>query len=191
MTPRLRHRLRGDTAAPAPQPGGETRKCSRRACGPGRAAAAPLSGPCWRGDLSGLALPGVDPALRPGGAGLHSPPPPASWRKERRAELGRGSRCRVPDPPPRGPPLPICPGRGRSPSCCPLGLPYLITRRASPDPVSSPPQPPSRRASRGLERRLGVGGPWGPGLNAALGPATPVRSAGAPGLLTPGTRGEE
>lgn len=61
------------------------------------------------------------------------------------AELGPGSRRGVgflslstlaTNPPP--PPAAICPGRRMF---CPPGLPYLITRRASPDPALPPPPP--------------------------------------------------
>nr|BAC31916.1 unnamed protein product [Mus musculus] len=89
MIRQLSHRLRRDTAARATLPGREMRKCSRWE----RAAADPA---LWVSQGRGLAMPEViDPALSPGGARLHTLPLLASWRKEERAELGRGSRCGV------------------------------------------------------------------------------------------------
>lgn len=174
MTLRLSHRVRRDTAGPgssARRGNAEVQAGVRAAGGEGRlqTRALGLAGtgagpaPCPRV---------IDPAQRPGGEGLHTPPLLASWREDEMAELGPGSwrgvgflslpSLATPLPPPSA----ICPGGGRSSACCPPGLPYLITRRASPDPASppSPSAPPSRQASLGLERRLGVGGPWGQGL---------------------------
>ncbi|EGW05703.1 hypothetical protein I79_014037 [Cricetulus griseus] len=81
----------------------------------------------------------------------------------------------------------ICPRGGRSPARCPPGLLYLITRRACPDPASSPrplraAQSPGFPGPRKASRSRGTLGT----RPAALGPATRARSAGAPGPLTPG-----
>lgn len=137
---RLSHRLRRDTAVGAPLPGGETRKCRRWR----RAATDPALG---ASQGRGLDIPRVsDPVLRPGGARLHSLPLVASWGRDERAELGRGSHRGVGflSLPTRATPA-ICPGGGRSPACCPPGLPYLITRRAPSDPASPPPCLPVAR----------------------------------------------
>lgn len=140
MIRRLSHRLRRDTGAEVPQPGGETRKCSRW----GRAATDPAF---WASQGRALAMPRViDPALSSGGARLQTLPLLASWRKDEKAELGRGSRRGVGflSLPTRATPA-ICPGGGRPPACCPPGLPYLITRRAPSDPASPPPLLPVAR----------------------------------------------
>lgn len=154
MIRRLGHRLRRDTGAGTPQPGGEMRKCSRW----GRAATDPA---LWASQGPGLTVPRViDPALSPGGARLHTLPLLASWRKDEKAELGRGSRRGVGflSLPTRATPA-ICPGGGRPPRLLPAGvaLPDHASRTLRSGVPSS--APPSRQASLGLERRLGVGGP--------------------------------
>lgn len=180
MTLPHRHRLHGDTAVPAPRLGGETRKCSP--CpGPGRMAADPSSGPCACGDACCLALPGVvDPAQRPGGAGLHTPPLLASWRKDEKAELGRGSR--------RGVGFLSLPTRA-TPAICPRLMPVWVPLpgHASRAPRSGVPllrtsQSPGFPGPRKASKSRGTLRTW----PAALGPATPTPSASAPGLLTPG-----
>lgn len=195
MTLRLRHRVRRDTAGPgssARRGNAEVQAGVRAAGGEGRLQTRALG---LAGTGAGPApCPGViDPAQRPGGEGLHTPPLLASWREDEMAELGPGSRRGVgflslPTlATPLPPPLRHLPGRRTFARLLPAGV--ALPDHASRVPRSgvsslplrtsqSPGFPGPRKASRS-RGTLGTG-------PAALGPATLARSAGAPGLLTPG-----
>lgn len=161
---RLCHRLRRDTAAGAPEPGGETRKCSRW----GRAACRPralgLAG-TWADHARGYRScpaprrPGV-PAERDT---LRATPRQLEERREGRARPGKPAWCQVSGPPHAGHPCHL-PGRRTFPRLRPAGV--LSPDHASRAFRSGVPSsaPPSLQASLGLERRLGVGGPQGLGL---------------------------
>lgn len=144
MTRRHRHRVRRDTAAPAPRPGGETRKCSGL-CGP-RAGKGGCRPGLWASRGRELALPRViEPALRPGGEGLHAPPLLASWREDERAELGPGSRRGVGFlslPTPATPPPRHLPGRRTFARLLPAGV--ALPDHASRVPRSGVPSSPLR-----------------------------------------------